>query len=296
MTRILYYLVLLPLSLLPLAALYRVSDLLYLVLRHLVRYRVEVVRDNLREAFPEKSQAERRQIEKRFYRHLSDLVIESIKNFTISRKEALRRMVIINPEELNRLAGEGKSAVICGGHYANWETWALIAPVGMKHKIVGIYKALKDPFLNRKMFSSRGRFGMKLVPTKATGAYLRSGEDPVKAIVLAFDQSPSDPRKCVWLKFLGRETAAYFGAEKYSRDYDMAIVYGYIRKVRRGYYEGTYKLITRSTTDMPEGDLTMRLFRELEGEIARAPEYWLWSHKRWKHTRPAEKALLDGKF
>jgi KDO2-lipid IV(A) lauroyltransferase len=296
MTRILYYLVLLPLSLLPLAALYRVSDLLCLVLHRVVRYRVEVVRDNLRQAFPTKTQEELRLIEKRFYRHLADLVVESIKNFTISRKEALRRMVITNPEALNQLAGEGKSAVICGGHFANWETWALIAPIGVKHKIIGIYKALKDPFLNRKMFSSRGRFGMKLVPTKDTGAYLRSGEDPVKAIVLAFDQSPSDPHKCVWLKFLGRETAGYFGAEKYSRDYDMAIVYGYIRKVRRGYYEGTYRLITRSTAQMAEGELTLRLFRELEAQIAQTPEHWLWSHKRWKHRRPAEKAMLEAKF
>lgn len=204
-------------------------------------------------------------------------------------------MHITNPEELNRLADRGKSAVICGGHYANWETWALIAPLGMRHTIVGIYKELKDKYLNRKMFVSRGRFGMKLVPTKETGAYLRSGADPVKAIVLAFDQSPANPDKCVWLKFLGRETAAYFGAEKYSRDFDMAIVYGYIRKVKRGYYEGTYKVMIEDTAELPEGEVTMRLFHELEAEIDRAPEYWLWSHKRWKHRKPNDKALLGAK-
>lgn len=283
---LLYYLVMLPLSRMPYFILYGVSDILYVFVYKIVKYRRKVVYDNLRKCFPDRDEKWIKEVERKFYHHLADLVLESVKNFSINAETTQIRMKGYNQEIANKFHSEGRSIVICGGHYCNWELWAMASPGQLKHEMIGVYKQLSNPFFNEKMKQSRARFGMKLVPTVECGKFLRENTSLLKAVVLAFDQSPSNPEKCIWVDFLGRKTASYFGAEKYARDFNMPIIYGRMKKVKRGFYEVRYELLVENPMEWSQGDITRKLYSILEEEIAEVPELWLWSHKRWKHRPP----------
>lgn len=282
-----FWLIIKPVSLLPPFLLYGVADFFFFVLWHLVPYRRKVVVQNLERVFPDKTPGERWLICRGFYRHFADLVVESLRNFSISRELCRSTMIQLNPEVLNDIAAKGRSVVLCGGHVGNWELWALAAPPSLKHKLIGVYKKLSNAFFDRKMRETRSQFGLELVATVDTGHYLRTNPDELNAVVLAFDQSPSNPLKAYWLNFLGQDTAAYFGAEKYARELNRPVVYGSMRKTRRGHYEVTYRLVCENPLEQPHGWITEELFRLLEEDIRARPELWLWSHKRWKHRRPA---------
>lgn len=283
---VLYYLVLKPLSLLPHFILYGISDFFYIILYYMVGYRKRVVRDNLEKSFPEKTDAEIRAIMRKFYRHFCDIVVESVKNFGISKKAAEKRLISVNAQVMNEYAAKGQSVILCGGHYANWEFWAVAGPLQLKHRVVAIYKKLRNDYFDRKMQESRGKFGLELVRTLDTGEFIRVHADKNIALVFGFDQSPSNPKKCVWITFMGRETGALFGAEKYAKDYNLPIIYGEQKKIRRGHYQITYELLTDKPADFEHGRITQLLHDRLERDIRKAPEFWLWSHKRWKHNRP----------
>lgn len=292
MSAILYWLIIKPISLLPYPLLYGFSNFLFLILYRLIGYRKEVVRSNLKGCFPAKSDAEILDIEQKFYRHFCDLVVESLKNFSIREDEAARRMVHINPEIFKPFAEKGQSVFIAGGHYSNWELWAVTAAGCIPHKVIGIYKRLSNKYFDAKMQESRGKFGLGLIATRETGDYLRLNQGELNALVFAIDQSPSNPLKCLWINFLGRETAALFGTEKFGVMYNRPIIFGHMRKVKRGYYEVWYELICEKPAETSHGYLTQRLSHVLEQDILKAPEYWLWSHKRWKHKRPAEAQMV----
>ena len=294
-SKLLYYLVLLPLSRMPYFILYGVSDVLRFFLYYLVRYRRKVVEDNLRKCFPEKGDEWLKKVSKKFYKHLADLVLESIKNFSIGREETQRRMKGIDREVVERFAKENRSIIICGGHYGNWELWAMASADQVSHKVIGVYKKLNNDFFDRKMKESRGKFGMTLVPTNESGAFLREHPDMLKGVVLAFDQSPANPERGIWVDFLGRKTASYFGTEKYAKDFDLPVVYGHLTKVKRGFYEVRYELICEHPKETGFGEITRQLYGILEEEIHREPAYWLWSHKRWKHRPPDEAADFSPK-
>lgn len=283
---ILFYLIILPISKLPYFLLYKVSDFFYVVMYNVVGYRKKVVLDNLRQCFPEKSEQEIRHICSAFYRHFCDLVVESLKNFSITKEQAQARMLSLNPEVLNAYAERGQSVIIVGGHYANWELWAVAAPPTLKHKVVAIYKQLSNAFFDKKMRSSRGNFGLHLVSTKAFGEYYKAHLHECTATVFAIDQSPSNPNKSIWIKFLGRDTATLFGAEKNATEYNRPVVYGKVRKVKRGYYTISYETVFDNPANTQKGEITQRVHDILEQEIRIQPEFWLWSHKRWKHQKP----------
>lgn len=284
MSRILYYIVLIPLSLLPYRLLYFLSDVSFLFIYRIFKYRRAVVRDNLTKAFPTKSIDEIVDIEKKFYHHLCDLMVESIKNFTISEKEAKKRMKAINPEICDKYLAQNRSIIFCGGHYNNWELWAVSFPITNSYHMAGIYKKINDSFLNKIMINTRGKFGLTLVETKEVTAEFFAKNRPI-ATVFAFDQSPHKPARSYWVDFLGRKTASYFGPEKYAKNLDMPVIFGHIRKVKRGYYETWYEPLFEEPTDAEYGEITTKLNQVLEQDIIEAPEYWLWSHKRWKHTK-----------
>jgi len=193
-----------------------------------------------------------------------------------------------NTEVLDKLHAEGRSAILAGGHYGNWEMWALSAPPHFKHKLMAIYKRLSNPYFDQKMRTTRGKFGLELVSTKETGEWLRSHKQELFFSVFAIDQSPSNPRKAHWIEFLGQETACLFGAEKYAREFNLAVVFGHLRKISRGNYAIDYELVTTDASSYEHGKLTEQLSRMLEADIRQEPRYWLWSHKRWKHKRPTD--------
>jgi Kdo2-lipid IVA lauroyltransferase/acyltransferase len=280
----LFWLVIKPISLMPYWMLYGVSDFLCFILSYVVPYRKRVVEYNIQKALPQLQPHEVIALRKKFMRHFCDLVLESLKNFSISSRQAQARMVHTNPEVLNALAQQGKSVILVGGHYANWELWAMAAPEPLKHKLVGVYKRLSNGFFDKKVRESRGRYGLHMLPTRETAAYMAKTDNPCEAVILAIDQSPANPLKSVWIDFLGIHSAALFGAEKYAVELNRPVVFGHLDKVKRGYYQITFEVVTVEPKSANKGDLTQALFRILEKDILRKPELWLWTHKRWKHT------------
>ena len=167
-TKILYYFLIIPISLLPFSIIYIISDLIYVIIYYLITYRKNIVINNLQNAFPKKSKEEIKKITKSFYRHFSDLVLEIIKGFTISAKQLSERLIIENPEILDKYAEKNQSVILIGGHYNNWEMCAQVFALSLKYKCYGIYKPLKNIFLNNKIYNSRARFGLNLVSIKKT--------------------------------------------------------------------------------------------------------------------------------
>jgi KDO2-lipid IV(A) lauroyltransferase len=288
MSALLYWFVLKPISLLPYRVLYLLSDFFFVVFYYVIGYRKKVVRGNLTRSFPEKSVAEIISIEKDFYRHFCDLILESLKNFSTNAQQLAARFEHRNTEILDQLHAEGRSAILAGGHYGNWEMWALSAPAHFRHRLMAIYKRLSNRYFDEKMRSTRGKFGLELVSTKETGDWLHTNRENLFVSVFAIDQSPSNPRKAHWISFLGQETACLFGAEKYAKEFNLAVVFGHLSKVSRGKYAIDYELVTLNPESFGHGKLTEHLSEMLEADIRREPRYWLWSHKRWKHKRPGD--------
>lgn len=288
MSALLYFAIIKPISLLPYRGLYILSDLVYLILYHGIGYRKKVVASNLRRSFPEKSNAELKDIERAFYHHFCDVILESLKNFSVKESSLRVRFKHHGSEVFEQLAKEGKQVILAGGHYANWEMWALSASPHFSQQLMAIYKRLSNRYFDRKMRETRGKFGLELVSTRETGDWLEAHKEELFVSVFAIDQSPSNPRKALWIDFLGQETAALFGTEKYAVEYNMAVVFGHLRKEGRGQYAIEYELITKEPRTFAHGDLTRMLHAKLEADIRREPRYWLWTHKRWKHKRPTD--------
>jgi KDO2-lipid IV(A) lauroyltransferase len=276
------------LSLLPLWILYRVADFAYFILYVVLKYRVYVTRKNLRNAFPDKSDEELHAIEKRFYRHLGDVLVETIKSFSISASSLKKRMKVLNPEFLEHYYNQGRSVIATTGHYGNWE-WAAMTLSHHydKFQAMGLYLPLKNKVFNRAMIRSRSRFGVNLVSVTEISEVMEKTKNDCCIWGLIVDQSPGRPEKAIWLNFLHQETPIAPGTEKYSRQYNMVVVYGKITKIKRGYYTLEYLPVIEQPTNSAVGQITAKHTSRLEEVIKSDPAYWLWTHKRWKHKRPA---------
>jgi KDO2-lipid IV(A) lauroyltransferase len=284
-SRILYYLILIPLSLLPFGVLYIISDLLYYLFYYLIGYRKKVVLANIRNSFPEKTDDEINSLCKLFYRHLCDIVVESIKSFTISEKQILKRMNLLNPEIINHYFEKNQSVILAGGHYNNWEWIAVGAGLQMKHRAYALYKQLSNKFLDKKMQSTRGKYGLKMISTKNVKELFDSKFDKPIATIFAFDQSPSNPSKGQWIRFLNQDTNVLTGTERFAVKYNQPVLFGTINKLKRGYYQFRFQLITENPSTTSEGEITTIINKKLEEEILKAPQYWLWTHRKWKHKK-----------
>jgi len=286
MSQIVYYLIIIPLSLLPYWVLYRISDILYYKIYYLIGFRKKVVYQNLNNSFPDKSAAEIKQIAKKFYRHFCDLIVESVKLFSISKEELIRRTKFTNPELLNRFYDQGQSIIIVAGHYNNWENFAKSFDLQMKHQGIGIYTPLTNKFFEKKFSQSRRLFGVVLLPKREVKEYFAETRDLLKAVAFGADQSPSGRTKRVhWMTFLNQETAVMFGTEKYAREYNYPVIFTGMNKIKRGVYEIWFELLEENPLDTPHGEITKKHTRLLEKQILAQPEYYLWTHKRWKRKR-----------
>nr|WP_320117900.1 lysophospholipid acyltransferase family protein [uncultured Marinifilum sp.] len=283
MTRILYYLFLKPLSLLPMGVLYLISDILFVLNNYVIRYRKKLILKNIQNSFPEKDSKEHKAITKAFNRFFCDLIVESIKCFSMSAKEAEKRCRIINPNALDHLFAKKKSIVLAFGHYSNWEMVATGLAGSLKHKTSAIYKPLTNKFFDRKFRETRSKSGLQLVPKLATKDFLEQKKDKGYLVGFGCDQSPNRKKKNLfWTKFLNQDTAVMFGTEKYAVDYDYAVVFLYITRVKRGYYDVELKIIEENPRNAKYGSITKKHTKLLEEQIRNKPEDWLWSHKRWK--------------
>jgi len=267
---------------------YLFTDLFYLSLITFIPYRRKVVRDNLARSFPEKSWKERRAIERRFYRHLTDLLAEAAKSLSISKKELLKRFKIVNPELMHDLYDKNKSVLLVSGHYNNWEWLILAQDLLFSHKAVGVGTPLSSTFWDLKLTERRSRFGMHVIHANHVKVFYEKMKDQALATLLLADQSPTNARKSYWMNFLNQPTAVLFGPEALAHQLDHAVVFFHICKVKRGYYEMKLELITESPKLMQWGEITEHHTQLLEKVIQSEPSYWVWSHKRWKKEVPKD--------
>jgi Kdo2-lipid IVA lauroyltransferase/acyltransferase len=276
-------------TLLPLRILYIFSDLLYLVLYHIVSYRRKVVATNLKNSFPEKSDAERKVIEKKFYRHLADLMVETFKLTHMSKKSQMKRFTYSNLEIFDKLREEKRDIIAVLGHYNNWE-WPTLLPYYLKYKTVIIYKPLQNKYFNNFVNKQRSKFGIVLTPTSNVIREIikyRSNNINTVSIFIS-DQIPARDDIKYWTTFLNQDTAVFTGAGKIASKYDMAVVFFHIQKPKRGYYNLDIELLYEHTAGLSENEITETHVRRLEEIIRAEPEYWIWSHRRWKHKKPVE--------
>ncbi|MFZ9045085.1 MAG: lysophospholipid acyltransferase family protein [Cyclobacteriaceae bacterium] len=281
-----YYIVIVPLSLVPSRILYLISDLLlYPVIYLLVGFRKKVVVNNIKMAFPDASEKRVKEIMKAFYHHFCDLIVESVMLFGMSEKEAIRRCKLTNPEVFEPYFKEGRSVALVGGHYNNWELLAVAIAPQMQHQVDAIYAPLTNAFMEKKMLESRSKYGLRMTPKKQTARFIAETVDEKTAMIFAVDQAPYKKSKAYWTQFFNKDTAVAFGAERYSVEYDWPVLFCRIAKVKRGMYEMTFDLVTDDPKNCQEGWITQRHTKMVEEQVSKQPEFWLWTHKRWKRKR-----------
>jgi len=285
MNFIFYYFFILPISYLPKYFLYFFSNLLYVFLGKVLKYRKKIIHKNLKNSFPEKSENEIFEIRNNFYKHICDLLVESFSGFSISRKSIEQKITIKNQDLLNEFAVKGQNIILIGGHYNNWEMTAQRMPLVFKHELFAIYKPIKNKFYDRKMKSSREKFGLNMISMKETKAYFTNETDTPRAIIFGSDQSPSNSKKAYWTKFLNQDSAFLYGAEKYAKSFNWPVIYVSINKIKRGDYLVEYQLITQKPKEESYGEIIKKFAFLLESDIKNQPEYWLWTHNRWKKKK-----------
>lgn len=272
-------------SLLPFRILYLIADGMYYLIYYVIGYRKQVVFDNLKLVFPEKTEQGRIAIAKKFYRHFIDIfVVEMVKSFTMSKKEMTERNQIKNVDILRKLGNQKKSAILLGAHYANWE-WIFVLNDLIEGHGYGVYKKIKNKYFDEKIRITRARFNTTLVPTKEIFNLVDQNHKNRILSVYGFlsDQSPRLQKAFYWDHFLGVKVPVYTGVEVLAKKYDLPIVFFKTKKIKRGYYETTLSLLTDAPGSFKDYDLSSEYLRAVEKMVYEAPEYYLWTHKRFKH-------------
>ena len=273
-------------SILPFRLFYWFSDFVYLILYYIIGYRKKTVRENLALAFPNLSAKERLVIEKKSYHHLCDIFLEMIKTMTISPEEMNKRFIITNLEVIKEYEKKGKSTILLASHYASWE-WLLSLNEKTLFRGIGVYKKIANKYFDKLIRDIRSKYKAELVETKRAIPLIAENQE--KGILsmygLASDQSPKLNRAFHWDKFMGVEVPVHTGAEMLAKRYDLNVLFVKVKKVKRGFYEATFVPITDNPRSIPDFEITNVFLREVEKQILEAPEYYFWTHKRWKHKR-----------
>jgi KDO2-lipid IV(A) lauroyltransferase len=248
----------------------------------MVHYRRDVVQQNLRNAFPEKSDQERHDIERKYYRYLADLMVETIKMITVSEKQMRKRVVATNSELVFEYFDKGKSIIAVAGHYCNWEMAALNFNFVTDKRFMIVYKPLSNATFNDFFIEIRSRFGGQPVAMKQTLRKMVEYRKELTVSVLVGDQTPVMHEVNYFTNFLNQPTAVFLGIEKIAKTIDAAVVFYDMKRVKRGYYEYTLIPLTETPKETAEHEITDMHVQYLEKVIRREPQYWLWSHRRWK--------------
>lgn len=289
MSAIIFYIIL-PflylISILPFPVFYLFSDFVYFILYRVVGYRKKVVYENLKNSFPEKTPMELKEIEKKFYRYLCDLFLETLKTLTISKEEAVKRCQFNDNTKriFNELYEQKKSCILVMGHFGNWEwagnSFSLINP----QQLYVIYHPLSNKQFDRLMYNMRTRFGTKLYAMKDTMREMIKHRHEINATAFIADQTPS-PEGAYWTTFLNQDTPVFWGTEKIAQKLNYPVVYVTVNRIKRGYYEVNTEYLIHNPKDTKEGEISELHTKKLEKDIINQPEIWLWSHRRWKHKR-----------
>ncbi len=272
-------------SFIPFRLLYGFSDFLYLITYYLVRYRRDVVFQNIRNSFPGKSEEEVKRIAKQFYHHFTDLFIESLKSFTMSEKDLVNRYRFSGTEILDEFYRQGKSAICVAGHYGNWEWGGVASGIQLKHKPVGFYKPLSNKYIDNYIQQTRVKGRSRLASILNTAETFNTDWGEPAIFYMVADQSPSSSRLAYWIEFLNQETAVLHGPEKYARVHNLPVVFAWTKKIKRGYYSVEFRLLEADPSITKTGEITTRYMKMLEAVILEQPQYYLWSHRRWKLKR-----------
>lgn len=279
------------LSRLPFRVLYFLSDVAFIVVYHIARYRRKIVRKNLRNSFPEKSLFDILLIERRFYRFFCDYIVETLKLLTISPAQMRRHMTMSGIDALEKSLEHHTLCFIYLGHYCNWEyvaTLPLWVPEGVH--CAQIYSPLRDRFSDRLFYEIRTRFGGENIAKKDTFRRLVTLQQEQKKTIVGFisDQAPRRINIHDWVDFLCQDTPVFTGAERLSKKLDAAVFYCDMQRIKRGYYHCTFRLMTENPKEHPNYELTDTYMKMLQDTIRKNPPYWLWSHNRWKRKRLPE--------
>ena len=279
------YILLYLLSLFPIRLLYVLSDILYLLIYKIGRYRTEVVFTNLQRSFPDKDNVEIRKIQDRFYHCFFDVIIESIKSISASKDFFKKRVIFKNIDVFNKYHKNNQSTVLAVAHYGNWE-WGLLAiSISAQQKMTGVYKKLNNRFFNKYLHNIRSRFGANLLEMKDILRYIIANKEPCEIIGLLADQSPVKSESNYWTTFLNQDTSVYLGPEKISIKMDYPVLFCNMQRVRRGYYEIEIEELCINPKKTTKGEITSLYLRKIEQKINNHPEFWLWTHRRWKHKK-----------
>lgn len=274
-------------SLSPFRLLYIISDIIYFFLYYIIRYRHHIIRSNLTSSFPKKTKKQIITIEKEFYAFLCDYIVETVKLLTINEKELKKRMIFKGLKEIENIINDGQSCAIYLGHYCNWE-WITSLPLNIKSNAVcgQIYHPLENKDFDRLFLSIRERMGAISIPMAETLRKLVEFKHKNKNSIIGYisDQVPFWNNIHYWTNFLNHDTPALTGTERIAKSANQAVLYADLSRPKRGYYKCEFKLITRDPKSFNDYELTEIYFRKLEETINRAPQYWLWSHNRWKRS------------
>lgn len=266
--------------------LYRVSNGLRFVLYRVVGYRKQVVKENLLLCFPEKSDEERLAIEQKFYTHLCDLFLEMIKTMSMTNDDIRERFVVKNPEYFKHLENSNQSAIFMFGHYASYE-WSMAAQLHTDIIIYGIYKRLRNPYFDKLVRGIRSKFGAGLIDKNEVTRQVAKNKiaNKIAHYGMVADQSPKATSNAHLGSFMGIESAMFVGSEIMAKRTHFPVYYYQIEKTKRGYYTAEVIPLSENPSDVPNFQITDAFFKLLEKQIHKAPEYYFWTHKRWKHKK-----------
>lgn len=274
-------------ALLPLNVLYLLSDILFFPMFYIVRYRRKLVYQNMKDSFPEKDEKEIRRMEKAFYHHFCDYIVETIKLLNISDKETQKRIKFHNIDMLQKTVDSGNSCLMLLGHYGNWEFVPSVTLWMHRKNVIfaQIYRPLKNKWFDQFFLKLRSRYHSECIPKQDTLRGILQYKSSGKPSITGFmaDQTPSPANIHHWVNFLNHDTPVLTGVEKIARKTGFAVLYFDVEKIKRGHYSITIREITKDPKASKEFEITDKYMEMMEKTILRAPEYWLWTHNRWKH-------------
>lgn len=276
------------LVLLPFPLFYLFSDFLFFIGYYVVGYRKKVIISNLKNAFPNKSDQEVQKIAKRYMAFMIDLFLETFKLLVMSPKEIEERFVFKNPELLKPFVASHQSIIFVLGHYGNWEWCGQSFHLKKYFQQDVLYHPLSSSFFDWITYRLRSRFGVGLIPMNLSIKEMIRKKDLLTATAFLADQTPSNKDACHWMPFLNQDTPVFLGTEKIAKKLNRPVVYVHINRLKRGFYETEFEMITSQPKDTPDNWITEKHTHILEKDIMSNPELWLWSHRRWKHKRVIE--------
>ncbi len=284
----LVWLVIQAFRLVPVRWVYILSDGLGFILCCILGYRKKLVYRNLKNAFPEKSDKEIHTIARKFYRNLSDYILESLKAYTLPPAKIRQRVTISNPEEVERWFREGKNLLLLAGHYGSWELIGIgLAPVIPFH-IVTVYMPIANPFLENYLKKRRSRTGIILVSATAFKKQRNRHFPEPNVLIMVADQAPGSRTNCYWTRFLNQDTAVAFGPERMAVLDNRPVIFAEVSQPRRGHYTITFRPLIENPRICRKYKISEAHTRAMEEEIRQRPDLWIWSHNRWKHKRPVD--------